>query len=177
SEPRGRWDGRFAELVRGLRSAGGRPVLVAKDPDCLYLEEVAKRTGGIFFGPSHTFHELWPLFRGATFVVSGHYHYVIIAALTGCPFIPLSANNRKMKGVCTHLEWPRTEPFDITDLGSCEKQIKIEAGALARDRSALSAKLRLRSEQLTREAARNATLIRGMLRRTAESGALEAEPE
>jgi hypothetical protein len=163
SEPRGMWDGRLVELVRGLKAGGLSPVLVAKDPDCLFLEEVAKRTGGIFFGPEHTFHELWPLFRGASFLVSGHYHYVIIGSLVGCPFIPLSVNNGKMKGACLHLEWQRTEPFDITDLGSCGSEILAEARQLLKDRESLSASLGRRSEQLRQDAGKNARFVREMV--------------
>jgi Polysaccharide pyruvyl transferase len=163
SGPRGSWDGKVAELVRGLQALGLHPVLVAKDPDCLFLEEVARRTGGCFFGPEHSFHELWPLFRGASFLVSGHYHYVIAAASVGCPFIPLSVNNRKMKGVCIHLEWQRTEPFDITDLGSCMPEILEEAQRLLRDRGPLSNALRLRAEHLSQEAGLNAVRVREMV--------------
>lgn len=159
SEPRGSWDGKVVELVRGLQKTGLHPVLVAKDPECLFLEEVARRTGGSFFGPDHAFHEMWPLFRGASFLVSGHYHYVITAASVGCPFIPLSVNNRKMKGVCIHLEWHRTEPFDITDLGSSMSEILTEANGLLRDRDSLSAALRLRTERLSAESAFNAVRV------------------
>jgi len=163
SEPRGMWDGRVAELVRGLKAGGFVPVLVAKDPECLFLEEVARRTGGVFFGPEHSFHELWPLFREAAFLVSGHYHYVIIGALVGCPFIPLSVNNGKMKGACLHLEWQRTEPFDITDLGSCSSAILAEARRLVKDRENLSASLGRRAELLRRDAGRNARFVRRMV--------------
>lgn len=163
SAPRGAWDGRLTGLVRELSALGGRPVLVAKDPDCFYLEEVAQRTGGLFFGPDHSFGELWPLFRGASFLVSGHYHYVIIGSLVGCPFIPLSVNNRKMKGVCRHLEWPVTEPFDITDLGSHGAEILQEASRLLGHRESISARLEKRAKDLQAESSRNARLVRGMV--------------
>jgi Polysaccharide pyruvyl transferase len=159
SEPHGSWDGKVVELVRALQKTGTHPVLVAKDPECLFLEEVARRTGGSFFGPEHSFHELWPLFRGASFLVSGHYHYVIAAASVGCPFIPLSVNNRKMKGVCMHLEWQRTEPFDITDLGSCMPEILDETQRLLRHRESLSTALRLRTERLCEESGLNALRV------------------
>lgn len=162
SSPRGKWDGRVSELVMGLKAAGFRPVLVAKDPDCLFLEEVARRTDGIFFGPEHSFHELWPLFRGAAFLVSGHYHYVIIGSLVGCPFVPLSVNNRKMKGLCRHLAWRRTEPFDITDLGTCGSDIIAEAMSLWKGRNSLSAALQQQAEELRRGSGRNAHLVKAM---------------
>lgn len=163
SGPRESWDGRVIELVRGIQGLGLHPVLVAKDPDCLFLEEVARRTGGSFFGPEHSFHELWPLFRGASFLISGHYHYVIAAASVGCPFIPLSVNNRKMKGVCIHLEWQRTEPFDITDLGSCMPEILAEVRGLLKDRESLSKALMARTERLCEESGLNALRVREMV--------------
>ncbi len=168
SGPHGTRDGKVVELVRGLQELGLHPVLVAKDPECLFLEEVARRTGGSFFGPEHSFHELWPLFRGASFLVSGHYHYVIAASSVGCPFIPLSVNNRKMKGVCIHLEWQRTEPFDITDLGSCVPEIVAEARGLMRDREALSVALRSRTERLCEESGLNALRVREMVKAARE---------
>jgi hypothetical protein len=163
SEPRGSWDGRVVDLVHGLQKLGLHPVLVAKDPECLFLEDVARRTGGSFFGPEHSFHELWPLFRGASFLVSGHYHYVIAAASAGCPFIPLSVNNRKMQGVCIHLEWQRTEPFDITDLGSCIYEIVAEARDILSDRETLSRALMSRTERLCTESGLNALRVREMV--------------
>ena len=162
SEPRSVWDGKVVELVRRLQKFGLHPVLVAKDPDCLFLEEVARRTGGSFFGPEHSFHEMWPLFRGASFLVSGHYHYVIAAASAGCPFIPLSVNNWKMQGVCIHLEWQRTEPFDVTDLGSCMPELVVEARRLLKDREALSKALMARTERLCEESVLNAVRVREM---------------
>jgi polysaccharide pyruvyl transferase WcaK-like protein len=154
SMPRGTWDGEITALVRDLKASGLQAVLVAKDPWCLPLAEVAKRTDSLFFGPQHEFHDLWPLFEGASFLVSGHYHYVIFGAMVGCPFIPLSANNHKMRGVCEHLGWHRTAPFDATLLRSCRAEIVEEARRLRERRPTLRAHLLERSAALQSEARR-----------------------
>ena len=154
SMPNENWDGEVAALVRDLKASGLQAVLVAKDPWCLPLEEVARRTDSLFFGPENEFHDLWPLFESASFLVSGHYHYVIFGAMVGCPFIPLSANNHKMRGVCEHLEWHRTVPFDATFLRSCRAEIVEEARRLQENRSGLSARLLERSAAFRDEARR-----------------------
>ena len=145
-------DGAAGELVRAIQKLGLRPVLVARDPHCLFLEEVARRVGGVYFGPDHEFAELWPLFRGAGFLVTGHFHYVIFGAMVGCPVVPLSTNNHKMRGVCELLRWHRTEPFDITWLRSCGSDIVAEAARILGDRENLSAHLLERAAVLRSEA-------------------------
>lgn len=152
SLPRGAWDGEIAAMVQDLKTAGLQAVLVAKDPWCLPLAEVARRTGSLFFGPEHEYHDLWPLFEGASFLVSGHYHYVIFGAMVGCPFIPLTVNNHKMAGVCELLGWERTEPFDATLLRSCRAEIAREARRLRDNRPGLNARLLARSAALRAEA-------------------------
>ena len=154
SMPRAGWDGEVTALVRDLKAGGLQAVLVAKDPWCLPFAEVARRTDSLFFGPEHEFPDLWPLFQGASFLVTGHFHYVIFGAMVGCPFIPLSANNHKMRGVCEHLGWQRTAPFDATSLRSCRAEIVAEARRLRENRSELSAQLLETSATLRNEARR-----------------------
>jgi hypothetical protein len=152
SMPRGAWDGEITAMVRDLKASGLQAVLVAKDPWCLPLAGVARRTDSLFFGPEHEYHDLWPLFEGASFLVSGHYHYVIFASMAGCPFVPLTVNNHKMKGVCELLGWERTEPFDATLLRECRTAIVAEAGRLRDQRSDLSARLLEKSAALREQA-------------------------
>jgi Polysaccharide pyruvyl transferase len=154
SMPRERWDGEVVALVRDLKAGGLQAVLVAKDPWCQPLSEVARRTDSVFFGPEHEFSDLWPLFRGASFLVSGHYHYVIFAAMVGCPFVPLSANNHKMRGICEHLGWSRTTPFDATLLRSERQEIVAEARRMSEERPGLGRHLLERAAALRVEAQR-----------------------
>lgn len=148
SKPHGAWDGEVALLVRELKSLGLQAVLIAKDPWCLFLEEVAGRTDSLYFGPEHEFHDLWPLLEGASFLVSGHYHYVIFGAMVGCPFVPMSVNNHKMQGLCEMLEWGRTQPFDATYLKNCRTEIVAEAKHLIANRPNLTKNLKDKSKQL-----------------------------
>ena len=154
SMPQRQWDGEIASLVRELKTLGLQAVLMAKDPWCLPLVEVARRTDSIFFGPEHEYHDLWPLFEGASFLVSGHYHYVIFGSMVGCPFIPMTANNHKMQGVCEHLNWERTTPFDVTSLRSCRNDIVKEARRLRDNRPQISDELSRRSKEMHSEALR-----------------------
>jgi len=123
SKPRGQWDGEVVHLVKELQELIPNAVMVAKDHHCLFLEEVAKRTGARFFGPEHDFSQLWPLFRRASFLVTGHFHYAIFASMVGCPFVPLTTNNHKMRGLCQLLEWPCNDPFDITAISVARQGI------------------------------------------------------
>jgi len=149
SWPLNEHDGAMTELVRGLRLKLEMPiVLLARDPSCQFLGNVARRTGNPYFGPDHHFSELWPLFRNASVVVSGHYHYVIIAAISGCPFVPLAANNHKMVGVCEQLNWANTEPFDVTWLEPRIEDICIEARDVAAEKAVLGPALSKRSAEL-----------------------------
>lgn len=148
SAPRGKWDGAVGDLVRAIQGLGVRPVLLARDPHCQFLEEVARRVGGIYFGPEHHFRELWSLFRGAAFSVTGHFHYIIFGAMVGCPFVPMTNNNHKVRGVCELLQWHRTEPFDATWLKSSQAEMVAEARRILDERDQLSRCLIERSSRL-----------------------------
>ena len=150
SRPRGEYDGTFTELVRRLERTLGMPiVLVARDPSLQYLAEVAKRANSRFFGPEHHLTELWPLFRQAAVTVTGHFHYAIVAAISGCPFVPLSVVNHKMSGLCEQLDWQRTEGFDITRLEPVIDDICSEARAVVDEGDELRTKLASRASDLT----------------------------
>lgn len=159
SAPSDGWTGTVVDLVQRLKCLGLQAVLMAKDDHCQFLKEVARETGSAFFGPEHTFHEVWPLLRGAMFLVTGHYHYVIMSAMVGTPFIPLSTNTHKMQGVCEHLGWRTVMPFDATFLKAETDSICEEAETLLRNYRPLSEHLRARSAQLKVEAVKHALLV------------------
>lgn len=149
SRPREGYDGAISELVTRLQYILGMPVVIlTKDPPCRFMMEVAKRTKSPCFGPEHHFSELWPLLRNASVLISGHYHYVIIAAISGCPFVPLSVVNHKMAGLCEQLGWQRVEPYDITCLRPIIDNICIEAGDLVGQGKHLRRKLKYRAVEL-----------------------------
>jgi len=159
SMPNGSYDGQMTELVKKLKETGLQAVLVAKDPWCLPLEEVAKRTNSLFFGPNHEFYDLWPLFKNASFLVTGHYHYAIFATMMGCPFVPLSVNNHKMKGFCSMLEWHLVNPFDVTYLSSCTSNIFREVQYLLDNRVERSEFLFAQSRKFNRQTFELGTLV------------------
>lgn len=156
SRPRGEWDGAYTLLVRRVQQRTGlRTVLVARDPPCLFLEDSARKTGSVFFGPEHHFTELWPLFRQAAGLVTGHFHYAIIASIGGCPYVPLSANNHKMAGLNTMLRWKPVEPYDVTDLFSCGDVVVDRLLVLLATRPELSAHLSERTKELREQVGRD----------------------
>jgi len=152
SQPNRNWHGAVGDLVEDLKTLGIRPVLLARDRHCQFLGEVAQRTDSLYFGPEHSFFELWPLFQGAQFSVTGHFHYMIMGSSVGCPFIPLSNNNHKVSGVCELLQWHRTEPFDATWLASCREEIVVEARRIMDDRDSLRQELLDRTDVLRAQA-------------------------
>lgn len=149
SRPRGSWDGWYAALVRAVQRRSARPVvLMARDPHCQFLRDVAQRTGAVFFGAEHHFSRLWPLLRQAAALVTGHFHYAIIGAIGGCPYVPMSANNHKMAGLNEMLQWEPIEPFDVTDLASCGEAVAERLAELLADRTALSKHLLAQAARL-----------------------------
>ena len=163
SAPRARWEGAVTALVESLKRVVPKAVLIAKDRSCGFLEQVARITNSAFFGPEHAFADLWPLLREARFLVSGHYHNVIMGSMVGCPFVPLSTTSHKMDGVCRYLNWHVTAPFDATSLRTEGDAIVAEADRLNTHRDEYANHLLARSAQLRRDAAQNAILVREAL--------------
>lgn len=173
-KPRKNDEGAVAALVAQLkRATGWQCVLLAKDSHCQFLKEVASLTGSVFFGPEHSFKELWPLFRDASFLVSGHFHYIIMGAMVGCPYIPLSTNNHKTDGVNEHLQWHRRHCFDATALRFCSTEIVAEAELLVAGRDRLSAHLLRRTGELRIEAAETGAAVSALTRRSGTKARIE----
>jgi polysaccharide pyruvyl transferase WcaK-like protein len=148
SRPRNGWDGQVALLVRELAKLGFSAVLMARDPACQFLKEVAQRTDSAYFGPEHHYLDLWPLLEDAAFLVTGHFHYAIAASIVGCPFVPLTVNNHKMAGVCEQLGWHLDVPFDATHLAKDRHAIVEAATDLVENRSCFSQALMTRAVEL-----------------------------
>lgn len=160
SAPDGSNEGALVRLVTELKRIVPQAVLVAKDRHCRFLADVAERTASLYFGPEHVFSDLWHLFRGAEFLVSGHYHYLIMASMVGCPFIPLTSTTHKIDGLCRLLEWHRPRPYDATFLTADTDAIIADAKRLASDRQPYADHLIRRAMHLGSQAVRNATLVR-----------------
>ncbi len=104
-------------LVQALKRLVPRPVLLARDPmDQKIIRELAKATDAEFVGPEFHFRDLQAVFARSTFLVSGRYHHLILATISGCPGIPLRTSSHKVDGLCELLGGELGEPFDATDL-------------------------------------------------------------
>jgi polysaccharide pyruvyl transferase WcaK-like protein len=142
----------YVELVRGLRELHITPVLVAKDQSDQFLREVAGETGAALFGPERSYQELYFLLARSQLFVSGRYHPIILSALAGCPFLPLSANTHKIDGLCELLEYPLRRPFDFLDLrAELPGLMKTARGLLVGD-GRMRSQLRTRALQLAWQA-------------------------
>lgn len=156
-------DGAVTELVRKLKASGLQAVLMARDPHCQFLADVARRTDSIFFGPEHSFHEIWPLLKDAQFLVSGHYHYAIMGAMVGCPFVPFTTNNHKIAGMAEQLDWIHSECVDATALSVHTPAIVAACEKLVRERPKHAEHLTRRAAELRPRAAHSIVRIKGIL--------------
>jgi hypothetical protein len=103
-------------LIRALKGIVPQCVCTAKDIGDRWLQEVAARTGSLYFGPENDYWDLSSLLADAKFLVSGRYHNLILAAMVGCPSIPLTSTSPKIQGLCELLEGEMGEAFDATSL-------------------------------------------------------------
>lgn len=111
-------------FIKNLKGLGLQAVLLAKAPADLFLEQVARDTGSVFFGPGKSYADLMGVLQNASFQLSGRYHHLILGAIVGCPGIPFAAASHKVHGLCELMEGRMGKPFDVTDLRSCTNEIK-----------------------------------------------------
>lgn len=103
------------DLIKSLQKLVPNAVLMAKDGmDQSIIKNLAQSTGSLFFGPEHHYATLVPIFQNAQFMISGRYHHLILAAIAGCPAIPLRTTSHKIDGLCRLLDPLFGEPFDPT---------------------------------------------------------------
>ncbi|HUF78874.1 MAG TPA: polysaccharide pyruvyl transferase family protein [Thermoanaerobaculia bacterium] len=154
----------LAELVRSLLEVVPQGVLMARDGmDQRIVRAVAAETGCHVFGPEHGYPDLAALLGGAAFAVSGRYHHLIFATLTGCPALALRTTSHKVDGLCELLGGELGRPFDATDLFSEAPAIVARARALAEDRPARSAALLERAAELRARTSRLGELVQEAL--------------
>jgi len=102
-------------LIMSLKKLVPNAVLMAKDGmDQRIIKDLAQATDSIYFGPEHHYSELVPLYQNARFMISGRYHHLILAAIAGCPAIPLRTTSHKVDGLCKLMQPLMGEPFDPT---------------------------------------------------------------
>ena len=106
-------------LIEALKGVVPRPVLLAKDAeDQRIMKKLARATDSIFVGPEFHFRDIQAVLAQSSFLVSGRYHHLILAAISGCPGIPLRTSSHKIDGLCELLDGEHGKVFDATDLWS-----------------------------------------------------------
>jgi polysaccharide pyruvyl transferase WcaK-like protein len=116
--------------LRLLKTKVPQAVLMAKDGEDQFLKSVAAETRSLFFGPSRTFRDVMALLGGARFLFTGRYHHAILAAIMGCPAVPMITTSHKMNGLCELLGLPDYEPLDPTDLWTEMPRLEARVTAL-----------------------------------------------
>ncbi len=106
-------------LIEALKGVAPRSVLLAKDvEDQRIMRELARATDSMFVGPEFHFRDVQAVLAQSSFLVSGRYHHLILAAVSGCPGIPLRSSSHKIDGLWELLGGEQGEVFDATDLWS-----------------------------------------------------------
>jgi hypothetical protein len=154
--------GSFTCLIRDLQRAVPHAVLLAAGGGGWLMKAAAAKISNchVYDGP---YPALWPLLQHAEFLVSGHYHNLIFAAMVGCPFVPLAGISHKIQGLLELLEWPYPRCYNPTALELEIGSIVDQAAVLLDEKSDLGGRLRGRAEELRAVAGRTGELARAAL--------------
>lgn len=137
-------------LIMSLKKLVPNAVLMAKDfMDQAIIKDLAKATDSIYFGPEHHYSELVPLYKNAQFMMSGRYHHLILAAIAGCPAIPLRTTSHKVDGLCRLLHPLIGEPFDPTWVQPVIGMITERAHTIVAEGEDLRQRLRVKALELS----------------------------
>lgn len=107
----------YAALVAALRKAGVGVLLTASDvPDERVFRRLAADNGLPLVGLATPVQQAVDLLAGARAYVGGRWHPAIFGLLGGTPFVPLSTNSHKLKGLAEEfgLPQPRADASDLT---------------------------------------------------------------
>jgi polysaccharide pyruvyl transferase WcaK-like protein len=152
-------------LITELKQLGLQAVLVAKDFTDEFLEDVAKDTDSIYFGPHYDYRDLMAVLANARFQVTGRYHILILGAIVGCPSIALAGTTFKNHGLCEMLEGQMAGPFDSTDLWSCLDAIKQQAAEYVAADGSARQRLQARAARLAAQSFELGSTARAVLGR------------
>lgn len=139
-QPDHEFGGRSAlhRLIAALKNIVPKAILVARSPQDVFLEQVAKDTGSVYWGPGKTYYDLMCLLRGAAFQLSGRYHHLILGSLVGCPAVAFASASHKVHGLCELLEGVFGEAWDPGDLEQANEAIIQRCVSYVSDRDAWS---------------------------------------
>ena len=122
------------EALKGLRM---QPVLLARDvEDQRIMRDLARATDSVFLGPEFHFRDIQAVLSRASFLISGRFHHLILAAISGCPGIPLRTSSHKVDGLNELLNERGSKVFDPTDLWPNIDAIVDRAREILEDRDA-----------------------------------------
>jgi len=122
------------EVVEKLQKLGLKAVVMARDyMDQEIIRGLADCSDAVYVGPGFHYREIQALLSRARFLVSGRYHHLIMATISGCPCIPLRTSSHKVNGLSELVGEGMGEVFDPTDLFSCSDAMAERAAVILAD--------------------------------------------
>ncbi len=122
-------------------------------------QSITEQTDAVLFRGDYI--DFWSLINDAEAIITGHYHNMIMAAMVGCPFIPMRSVSHKIEGVCDLLEWDE-KLINPTCLPQNADRILSSLQRISSGRLELSKKLLEKCKLLNREAALTGTLLQAV---------------
>jgi polysaccharide pyruvyl transferase WcaK-like protein len=149
----------LVDLIKKIDRAGYKVVILDAGSSGLRKinQSITEQTDAVLFKGNYI--DFWSLINDAAAIITGHYHNMIMAAMVGCPFIPMRSVSHKIEGVCDLLEW-NEKIVNPTCLPQNADQIVSSLERISSKRLELSEKLSKKCEQLNSEATLTGTLLR-----------------
>lgn len=154
----------FTKVISAIQDKGFQVILMNASSGSLRpINDALKDiTGAFVFNGDYT--EFWSILKGASALVSGHYHNIIMAAQVGCPFVPMRSVSHKVESLCELLEWP-IAPLNPTCLELSLDKILEGIETTQSQSSKLSEHLLNRTQQLKTESCLTESLIADVIRK------------
>ena len=149
-------------LVQSLQGIVPNAVVMAHGGGVWVLKTTASKLDDCFVFEG-TYRQVWPLLKSASFLVSGHYHNLIMAAMVGCPFVPLTGISHKIEGLLELLGWPSPRTYNPTALAGDVLAIIQDCRRVLGEHTTLSRHLLERSAEMHDLSEKNAILIRDLI--------------
>lgn len=131
------------DLILALQRVVPNAVLLGYGGGAWLLRKVANEIEHCYFFEGD-YQAVWPLLKQAEFLVSGHYHDLIMSAMVGCPFVAFEGLSHKIPGLLSLLGWTQQRLYNLTCLD-------LEIEAICEDvKNVLMRKTQLQSQLLDR---------------------------
>lgn len=86
-------------LLKELSRRFGTPIILARDIEDQFLNELSKDLDCIVIGKDFSYEDVIKIVKGARFLLSGRYHHLIFSYMSGTPFIAMDTTSHKIKGL------------------------------------------------------------------------------